>query len=223
MGNYRDSCVLNWRGGKKTVPFQPTTNVPVFYMASSSRSYRPFAATFEAIEALYFRQEKVLEFPGCRDLMEDIVPKEFIAEENLNYDKEVSVDEGVLEGDETIKTSNLSPLPADKNPSEAIRRSPLTFDPLPSQEEGEDTQLAAADDQTKLMCWHYHFGHLPFVKLKQLALNGEIPPKLAKVKPPKCTGCLFGMMSRIPWRSRETKASHKVFIGTKPEECISVD
>jgi hypothetical protein len=40
MGNYRDNCVLNWRGGKKTVPFQPTTNVLMFYMASSSRSYR---------------------------------------------------------------------------------------------------------------------------------------------------------------------------------------
>jgi hypothetical protein len=39
MGNYRDNCVLNWRGGKKTVPFQPATNVPVFYTASSSRSY----------------------------------------------------------------------------------------------------------------------------------------------------------------------------------------
>jgi hypothetical protein len=28
MGNYRDSCVLNWRKGKKTVPFQPMTNMP---------------------------------------------------------------------------------------------------------------------------------------------------------------------------------------------------
>jgi hypothetical protein len=54
MGNYRDSCVLNWRGGKKTVPFQPTTNVLVFYTASSSRSYCAFAATFEAMEAPYF-------------------------------------------------------------------------------------------------------------------------------------------------------------------------
>ncbi len=53
MGNYRDSCVLNWRGGKKTVPFQSTTNVPVFYTASSSRSYCTFAATFEAMEAPY--------------------------------------------------------------------------------------------------------------------------------------------------------------------------
>jgi hypothetical protein len=54
MGNYRDSCVLNWRGGKKTVPFQLTTNVPLFCMASSSRNYQAFAATFKAMEALYF-------------------------------------------------------------------------------------------------------------------------------------------------------------------------
>jgi hypothetical protein len=79
MGDYRDSCVLNRRGGKKTVSFQPTTNVPVFYMASSSRKYRTFPATFEAMEAPYFQREKVLELPGCRDLMDDIVPEEFIA------------------------------------------------------------------------------------------------------------------------------------------------
>ncbi len=71
--------------------------------------------------------------------------------ENLNYDKEVSVNEQVLEDNETIKTSNLPPPPADKNPSEAIGRGPLTFDPSPPQEEGEDTQLAATNNQTKLM------------------------------------------------------------------------
>ncbi len=55
MGNYRNDCVLHWRGGKKTIPFQSTTNVPVFYTASSSQSYRVFTATFEAMEASYFR------------------------------------------------------------------------------------------------------------------------------------------------------------------------
>ncbi len=72
-------------------------------------------------------------------------------EENLNYDKEVSVNEGVSEDNETMKTSNLPPPPVDENPSKAIRHGPLTFDPLPPQEEGEDTQLAAADNHTKLM------------------------------------------------------------------------
>jgi hypothetical protein len=149
----------------------------VFYTASSSRSYHAFATTFEAMEAPYFQWEKVLELSSHRDLMDDIelVPEEFIVEENLNYNTEVSVNEGVSEDNETIKTSNLPPPHADENPSRAIRCGPLTFNPLPPQEEGKDTQLAAADDQTKLMCWHYRLGHLPFVKLKQLALKGEIP------------------------------------------------
>jgi len=88
---------------------------------------------------------------------------------------------------------------------------------------GEDVHLAAADDQAKLMQWHYRLGHLTFTKLKQLALNGEIPKKLVKITPPKCTGCLFGAMTKIPWHGKETKASHEVFIETKPGECVSVD
>jgi hypothetical protein len=30
-------------------------------------------------------------------------------------------------------------------------------------------------------------------------------------------------MTKIPWRGKETKASHEVFVATKPGECISVD
>jgi hypothetical protein len=57
--------------------------VPVFYTASSSTRYRAFAATFEAMEASFFQREKVLQYPGRRDLMDDIDPAEFVAEENL--------------------------------------------------------------------------------------------------------------------------------------------
>ncbi len=54
--------------------------------------------------------------------MDDIVPKEFVAEENLNYDKEALVNEGVMEDDETIRTSNLPPPPtrAHPRPSAAV-------------------------------------------------------------------------------------------------------
>ncbi len=52
------NCVLNWRRGKKTIPNQPSTNVPVFYTASSSLCYRAFAATFKAMEASFFRREQ---------------------------------------------------------------------------------------------------------------------------------------------------------------------
>jgi hypothetical protein len=63
-------------------------------------------------------------------------------------------------------------------------RGPLTLDPLPPTEEGENIQLTASDNQAELMCWHYRLGRLSFPKLKQLTLNGEIPKKLAKIIPP---------------------------------------
>jgi hypothetical protein len=218
-------CVLHWNRGKKTIPHQPSTNVPVFYTASSSTRYRAFAATFEVMEASFFQREKVLQFPGCRDLLDNIDPAEFVAEENLNYkEKEMSEDEGVNEDNETIKTSNVPPLTASEDPpSEAFGRGPLTFNPHPQEKEDEQTTLAASDQQAELMCWHYRLGHLPVSRLKQLTTNSKIPKKLAKVAPPKCAGRLFGAMTKIPWRGKETKASHEVCVATKPGECVSVD
>jgi hypothetical protein len=129
--------------------------------------------------------------------------------------------------DDMVKTSNRteSPPPVEASfPSEdASCRGALTFDPNPPREEEEDIRLATADNQAELMRWHYRLGHLPFPLLKAMALNGEIPCKLAKVVPPKCTGCVFGAMTRLPWRGKEGKQTHQVFVATKPGECISVN
>jgi hypothetical protein len=73
------------------------------------------------------------------------------------------------------------------------------------------------------MRWHYCLGHLAFSKLKQLVLNGKIPQHLAKVKPPTCVGCLFGTMTKVPWKERETSSNHQVFVATKARQCVSVD
>jgi hypothetical protein len=66
-------------------------------------------------------------------------------------------------------------------------------------------------------------GHLPFPKLQQLACNGEIPKKLAKLTAPKCAGYLFGTMIKLPWCGKESKSSHKVFVATKLGETVSVN
>jgi hypothetical protein len=94
------------------------------------------------------------------------------------------------------------------------------MDPTSPPEEDEEFYLY---DQAKLMQWHYRLGHLSFPKLKLLAKNGEIPRRLAKVPPPKCVGCLFSAMTKLPWRGKESKSSHEVFTATKPGECVSVD
>jgi hypothetical protein len=121
-----------------------------------------------------------------------------------------------------VKMFNFPLPPQEEEPSKVIQQGPHTFDPLPLTE-GTGVQLVAADNQAELMRWHYRLGHLSFPKLKQLALNGKIPKKLAKVFPPKCAGCLFGAMTKLPWQGKETKADHKVFIATKHGECVSVD
>jgi hypothetical protein len=30
-------------------------------------------------------------------------------------------------------------------------------------------------------------------------------------------------MTKLPWQGKETKANHKVFVATKPGECVSVN
>jgi hypothetical protein len=56
MENYWDKCVLCWKGGKfcKSIPFNESTNTPIFYSAPFSKGYRAFVTTFEACEAPYF-------------------------------------------------------------------------------------------------------------------------------------------------------------------------
>ncbi len=82
---------------------------------------------------------------------------------------------------------------------------------LPAKE-AKAIQLSATDKQARLMQWYYHLGHLTFLKLKQLALNSKIPKKLAKVLPPKCAGCLFGAMTKLSWRGKETKAATRSYL-----------
>jgi hypothetical protein len=220
------SDYVHWGQAKyrKLIPYDPSTNVPILYTTASLCAYHAFATTFEAMKAPFFQQERVLQFPGrgCTVDKPKLVPEEFVAEENVNYQKNVSASEGANADDRTVKTAIL-PLPQQQEPSKVTRQGPLTFDSSPPNKEVEDVQLLAANKQAKLMQWHYRLGHLTFPKLNQLALNGKIPKKLTKVLPPKCAGCLFGAMTKLPWQGKETKADHKVFVATKPGECILVN
>ena len=128
----------------------------------------------------------------------------------------------VSEDDDTVCTSNRT-TSTSPTPDNTTRFGALTFDPNPPRDEEEELQLAAANDQAKLMRWHYRLGHLSFPSLKAMALNGEIPRKLAKVTPPKCAGCLFGAMTKLPWRGKESKQTHQVYVASKPGECVSID
>jgi hypothetical protein len=149
--------------------------------------------------------------PGQLHLNED-----FTAEENVHTDilkKPTLASEGAMSNDVTVQASNLSSEKEDKKAKQTTRMGPLTFDINSELKEDKHVYFAAVDNQAKLMHWHYRLGYLAFSKLNQLGLNVKIPQCLAKVKPPACVGCLFGAMTKVPWKRRET--SSKVFVATK--------
>jgi hypothetical protein len=231
MGNFAHCCIMHWgKGFQKTVPFDLTSNTPTFFMASSSKAYHAFTSTYEAHEASFFCHETVLTVSGLQLQREaaELDPDKFIAEEILHLKKDGGREthKKITKDDKTIKTSNLPQRLSDvpTAPNKTVRCRPLTFDTLPTAAEDDDTQVAATKDHAKLMRWHYRLGHLLFPKLKQLALNGKIPNKLSKVKPPTCAGCLFGAMTKNPCCVKESKSSHEVvFVATKPGETVSCD
>jgi hypothetical protein len=227
MGQDDEFYYVYWDQAKyrKFIPYDPSNNVPILYTAILLRTYRAFATTFKAMEVPFFRRERVLQFPGHRPTVNEpeLVPEEFVAKENVNYWKDVSASEGANADNRTVKMANLPSPPQHEEPSKVTQWGPLTFDPSPPTKEAKDVQLSAANEQAELMWLHYCLGHLTFPKLKQLTLNGKILKKLAKVLPPKCAGCLFGAIIKLPVWYKETKANHEVFIATKPGECILVD
>ncbi len=118
-----------------------------------SRAYHAFATTFEVLEAPFFQREEVLQYPGRGHTINkpELVPEKFVAEENMNYRKDVSANKGANADDRTVKTANLPSPPQEEEPSRVIRQGPLTFDPSPPTKEAEDIQPAATNNQAELM------------------------------------------------------------------------
>jgi hypothetical protein len=154
-------------------------------MASSSSTYRLFAATFETMEAPFFQRETTLQLPGPWFPREYIMlPNAFVAKEDLHQGEKKSVD-AANKTDDTDCVSKLPFPPVEEDPSDkSICRGSLTFYLNPPEAEKEDSPLSAADNPAELIRWHYRLGHLTFAKLKQLALNGKILKKLALLNPP---------------------------------------
>lgn len=159
------------------------------------------------------RRKHVLQIPG----LHPNVDEEIVAEENLLLDDvDKSAFDDTTHGDVTSPTSNLEKEAAtEEEEIKVTRMGPLTFDLTPPLESSDRVDVVAADDQAELMRWHHRLGHLSFPKLKVLAENNEIPKKLAKVKPPTCAGCLYGAMTKVPWRGKDNAG--EVFIAA----CLS--
>jgi len=125
---------------------------------------------------------------------------------------------------DTINHSLTTTPPTPSSP--AIRSTPLKIPFLDSAttippDTSIDPDILTKEDLSLFMEYHERLGHLSFDQLKQMALNGVIPRKLAKCVKPKCPGCLYAKQHRTPWKAKGNRG--RIRLATKPGEVVSVD
>jgi hypothetical protein len=84
-------------------------------------------------------------------------------------------------------------------------------------------KLSCQDPHTEMLIWHYILGHLSFQRINRMSELGILPKKLAHVTAPKCAGCMFGSMTKKPWRSKGNKPKGVGHLATSPGHMVSVD
>ena len=65
--------------------------------------------------------------------------------------------------------------------------------------------LPAKDIKQEFMRWHYRLGHMSFRKMKLLSKLGTLPSRLQECDPPVCATCIYGGMTKRPWRTKPSK------------------
>ena len=137
-----------------------------------------------------------------------------------------------ISDDETDKLTNPpaegpimmppSDTPADKPPHSESEGVTTDFMVNPAVISSDDqNKPLLKSDQAALMRLHEQLGHCSFTQLKQMAEQGIIPRKLAKVPPPKCPSCLYGKAHRKPWQMH--KIDPKIKLTTVPGAVVSID
>ena len=96
----------------------------------------------------------------------------------------------------------------------------FTVNPTIIPPDDQDEHLLKSD-QAALMRLHEQLGHCSFAQLNQMAEQGIIPRKFAKVPPPKCPSCLYRKAHREPWRTH--KVDPKIKPTTVPGVVVSID
>ena len=204
-----DAVILSWNQGKykRTVKLDKHTNTARFKSASGSLQYQLFAAS--------------IEYKLNQLSTEDV---SYTTKNHISSDNEDSKQFSKSHAKQTTDKNHIISKRANDFFEENLSDYLMDPGPVPTNViEEEENQLAARDIQAELLRWHHRLGHLSFQKLKLLALLRVIPSNLATAHPPKCAGCIYGALTKRPWRTKSLKDSSKLFTATKPGECVSVD
>ena len=86
----------------------------------------------------------------------------------------------------------------------------------------EKQEPMSLNPHVELLRRHYQLGHLPFKRIKQLALMGQLPKRLLASKYPFRLACQYGKTMKQNWRvNGDSKNTTKT--ATRSGQTVSVD
>jgi hypothetical protein len=212
-----DNCIeLYWdqKKFKKTVPYDLSSNVATMQSAPGFRRFYAY----------------------CSEVTDDEPHKCYLSQvisDDEGNDSET--DDSSMASHDT-KNSTIEQ-PRERGDNNPLLTRPVQFTETKADDEkteflldgpidtviDDEEEINITDLQHELMHWHYRLGHLSYKKLQRLALAKEIPYRLRKARPFRCTACMFAKATKQPWRTKAPVNQQNVPAVTQAGDCISVD
>lgn len=224
-----DKMVLSWgKGINVSVPIQPeNANIATIWTAPGFKCFRMFASVLSDT----YGMDKAATMSTRMDKKKKKVSLEIAP----GSDDKGSFIEPPDQNDPSTRmhlVDAVDPIDVDTIDLEPLREGPLQLDivSMPHEiDEGLEIDITSDSfintkrpEELKLL-WHYKLGHISMDRIDTLAKLGYLPKILSTCAHPICQACIYGKMTRKPWRSKtSTKPSSKVPI-TAPGQVVSVD
>ena len=200
---YDDSIVLHWKQNqyKRTLPLDKSTNTGKMRSAAGFTRYRVFAATIDDKTGMEEQEHICFECNVVSDDQDSVDQRSKVSHKDISRSSsDQREDENIADFMTDIPNKQVHVIPTE-----------------------ELDHVTATSDYAELLRWHYRLGHMSFARIKLLAALGILPRRLMLVRTPKCAGCLFGSMTKKPWRTKGANNKGRIKQVTKPGQCVSVD
>lgn len=197
---FSDHMILEWdsRRYKKTIKIDAkASNIGRLYTVGGYSKYVAYATKTDNVF------ENMLHTIKCMTV-------ELIADDEVMLDTDDIVYEDAERQEDGLIKANIEFESATIDGSEII--------PTIEQKEAES---ASAEDE--LLCWHYRLSHVSMARIQTMARLGYLPARLSNCRIPLCQACVYGKLTRRPWRIKPNAHRDSSLDSTFSGQCTSVD
>lgn len=215
---YSDKMTLQWgpNGHIKTVSLD-SSNLGTIHTASGFTKSKRFHAKYAEHNSKHIIEEPYL----CFECTDNTI---------------AHMDDGLLSYDATVRKGNekeqsilskgtLMELPEKLRESGVLGEIDVSMFKNTKQgiESLQETYSDIRKDEDLMMVMHHKFGHIPFKRIVRMAEMGLLPKRLAKCAIPPYQSCIYGKLTRRPWRTKPLTLPSATKVVTWPGQVVSVD